>query len=327
MSKRPAVTVIITTYNRAELLQETLRSVAAQSYKDYEVIVVDDGSTDNTAQVISVAGMDVRYIWQSNAGPTIAKNRGMAMAAGEYIAHLDSDDVWMPDHLSECVGALEAHPEVDLVFSDVRRFADDSVWHDSFFARHPRIYALPGLTREGHMGILRDGSWRELLKETYIFMGAVVMKHEIYQKMGGFDERLVHCEDWEYWMRIARTYTLGFVDRPSLLIRDHNGNISGNRGKQISGEIRVLELVRDECQELDEEVLRTIREELRRRNFDAGYQFFDQGDLRNARKRFWASWQMDGASLRTAAYLLASCCPIAAVEMGRKVKQSLRTRR
>src|SRR5262245_48027518 len=119
-TSRPAVTVILPTYNRASFLPGAFESLDSQSFKDWDLIVVDDGSTDNTREIVHAferaGGRAMRYVHQTNRGAYAARNRGLDEATGKYVAFFDSDDVWLPHHLARCVTALEEHPEVDWVF-------------------------------------------------------------------------------------------------------------------------------------------------------------------------------------------------------------------
>src|SRR5262249_12044662 len=127
--RRPLVSIILPTYNRARFLPEALASIKAQRLRDFELIIVDDGSTDNTRHVVHslLAGLpqSARYAYQDNQGAYGARNTGLDLAAGEYLAFYDSDDYWLPHHLEDCVAALETHPEVDWVYGACR--VDDLV--------------------------------------------------------------------------------------------------------------------------------------------------------------------------------------------------------
>ena len=116
----PTVSVIIPTYNRRTYVQEAIDSVLAQTYPDYEIIVIDDGSTDGTDQVLHARyGDRIRYVWQENQGESAARNRGIALARGEYIALLDSDDLWLPDKLAKQIPFLDSHPGAVLALPQV----------------------------------------------------------------------------------------------------------------------------------------------------------------------------------------------------------------
>jgi glycosyltransferase involved in cell wall biosynthesis len=125
----PLVSVIVPTFNRARLIAEALASIEAQTLSDWEVIVIDDGGTDRTDQVVQDwtrrVKQDVTYVRQENQGPGAARNNGLDRARGRYVAFLDSDDLWIPHHLEQCVAALEAHPEIGWVFS-ASRMVDDT---------------------------------------------------------------------------------------------------------------------------------------------------------------------------------------------------------
>ena len=122
----PRVSVIIPTYNRAGYLCESIESVLTQTYTDYEIIVVDDGSTDDTEEVLQlwIADGTIHYVWQENRGESAARNHGIELAIGEYIAFLDSDDLFMPTKLEEQVAYLDNHPEVGMAHSCYSKFGE-----------------------------------------------------------------------------------------------------------------------------------------------------------------------------------------------------------
>ena len=202
---RPAVTVIIPTYNRAGLLPRALGSVLAQTFGDFEVLVVDDGSTDGTADVL--AGYDdvrIRYLRQAqNRGVSAARNRGLREARGELVAFLDSDDVWFPDKLALQVERFGELPEsVGLLYGGVEN--DDG--------RGGRDVRVP--TRRG-------GLYGDLLLTNPIHgTSGVMVRRNVVAAVGFFDEAAPAIEDYDYWLRIARLFEVDFVEEP--LIRYHD---------------------------------------------------------------------------------------------------------
>jgi glycosyltransferase involved in cell wall biosynthesis len=225
--QRVRVSAIILTYNRADLIMEAIESVLAQTYTDYEIIVIDDGSTDNTAQVLQqlIESGKIRYIWQENQGECAARNHGLHQARGEYVAFLDSDDLWLPQKLEAQVACLEAYPEAGLVQSSFLKFDDATgknlgIRDTSWFSG--RIYPQ----------ILMH--WSDLMA-----VDAVLLPLKVLQQVGGFDETLKRGLDLELWWRISRHYP--FIAMPDVLtkVRVHSGSVSGADRATVSGWFRL----------------------------------------------------------------------------------------
>ena len=195
----PLVGVVVPTYNRADVLPRALQSALRQTYEALEVIVVDDGSTDDTEAV--VAALDdprVRYVLQPrNAGVSAARNRGIREARGEFIAFLDSDDEWFPDKIERQVARFrEVNNRVGLLYCGVRSVSDRrGDW--TFRPKH------------------RGDVYEAMLQRNVIHTGSgVVIRREVVDVVGGFDEEIPAIEDYEYWLRIARHFEFDFVEEP-----------------------------------------------------------------------------------------------------------------
>ena len=182
---RPTVSVIIPTYNHARLLEKALASVFAQTFKEYEVIVVNDGSTDDTAQVVAKFGTRVKYIEQANRGVSSARNRGIRESRGRYIAFLDPDDTWFPDKLEKQITLLEARTELGFVYASARAVDEDG----NFLGNKPdRVHS---------------NTLEELLRRNFIPTLTVVVRREFLEGVGYFDEELSGPEDYHLWLRLA----------------------------------------------------------------------------------------------------------------------------
>lgn len=208
------VSVVIPTYNRAAYLKATLESVLAQTYKDIEVIVVDDSSTDETARIVSSFGSKVKYILQDNRERGAARNNGIRNSAGDYIAFLDSDDLWLADHLESCVKTLESSPEIGLSFSG-SYMADEngkviSKMPVRRFGPHPLRQIVSGYSSGGCNA------------------SSCVIRRGIFDRAGFFSEirELSGSEDWEMWARIAGCCRLIFSGVYTVKIRFHPGKSS-----------------------------------------------------------------------------------------------------
>jgi glycosyltransferase involved in cell wall biosynthesis len=210
------VSVIIRTYNRAYIVADAIESALNQTYRDYEVLVVDDGSTDNTPEVVrGFQNPKLRYIrHERNRGVGAACNTGVAQAHGELIAFLDSDDLWKPEKLERQVACMIRHPEVDAVFSDIEVIDDTTT-----------ILSLIALMRSFSKLLAKDRKQPEyvfsarqlylcLLEEVPIKPTVLLVKRAIFKKVGFFDLTALGCEDWEFLLRLAHVACFGYVDAP-----------------------------------------------------------------------------------------------------------------
>ncbi|MCS6924694.1 MAG: glycosyltransferase [Candidatus Binatia bacterium] len=197
----PKVSVIIPTYNRCELLREALASVCAQTYQDFELIVVDDGSHDETAAVVhEFAG--VRYVWQPHRGVSAARNHGVTLSTGEWVAFLDSDDLWQPRKLEKQIAFVTAQPEVQICQTE-------ELW-----LRHG-VRVNPQRKHRKPSGDIFAPS----LARCLVSPSAVMLRRELFEEVGGFDERLPACEDYDLWLRIAARLPVYLIDIPLVIKR------------------------------------------------------------------------------------------------------------
>lgn len=201
----PKVSVIIPTYNCAHYIGNAIESVLRQTFTDYEIIVVDDGSTDNTREVVEkfVAQHPsrVRYLYQPHQERAVARNQGIQAATGEYIAFLDADDEWLPHKLALQVPILDQYPKVGLVHSKV-----------VFMDRDGRKIGSPP-HRETPNGFVL----KELLCGNFIWCLTVLCRRQCFDECGWFDTDTIPAEDWDMWVRIAARYALHYI--PEVLAR------------------------------------------------------------------------------------------------------------
>jgi len=213
--------IIIPTHNGDQYIGQTVDSALAQTYGDVEVIVVDDGSTDDTRQVLAQYGSQICYIHQENRGPAAARNVGFAAAQGEYLLFLDSDDLIPPDKLTRQINFLEAHPNYQIVYSAWQFISSDGA-------------RIIGEVRPGKEGNLL----KDILCRSFVIVspGAVVLRRECLEKGGLFDESLalMGSEDTDLWLRLATAgYTFGYINQPLLQYRVRRGSMSSRITRQI----------------------------------------------------------------------------------------------
>jgi len=200
------VAVIIPAYNAASVLSEAVRSVLSQSRTPAEVIVVDDGSTDGTREVLREYP-NIRYIYQENAGPAAARNRGLAETKAEIIAFLDADDIWDRDKLKISMKPFTGGfsiPEIVVYTNYVVQEVPSGVTHP------PRV---PRLRR------VRPEELLISFNEVALHTSTVVMPRDIIEKVGRFDESLARGEDWDLWIRLSERYPFHYIDLPLTRVR------------------------------------------------------------------------------------------------------------
>lgn len=213
---QPRVSVVIPTYNRSDFLCEAVDSVLAQTFRDFEILIVDDGSTDGTRGVVDEKyGKDsrVHYIYRENSGgPAAPRNTGIAKARGDFIALLDHDDLWLPKKLDFQIQALDEHPEASLCFSDALVRGKDS---ETSYFKMMKFEGPPTLKR--------------MLESDYIPSASAVVKKTCFERLGGFDETIKAADDWDMWIRVLAQYEAVFVDKPLYVHRLHEDQMSHNK--------------------------------------------------------------------------------------------------
>lgn len=235
----PTVSVIIPTYNRATYIREAIDSILVQTYDDYEVIVVDDGSTDGTRVALQpwIDDGTIQYIYQENRGESAARNHGIRLARGKYTAFLDSDDLFLPTKFEKQVAYLDQNPESAFVQSWYAKFDDagNNLGYRDTSKLNGNVYP----------GILLD--WSVLLA-----VPSVVVRTEVLEDVGGFDEAIHWGPDLDLWRRITQKYSIGVVPEVLCKIRVHPGNISGDKVSAAASFAVYLNKAFDDDPSLDE---------------------------------------------------------------------------
>ena len=210
----PLVSVIIPTYNRADLVRQAVASVKAQTFRDFEIVVVDDGGTDGTSEVLS-AEPGLRLLRHPHRqGVAAARNLGVDAARGEWLAFLDSDDLWLPDKLARQISWLENHPEVLICQTD-----------ETWVRRGVRVNK-PAAHRKVAGQIFLPSLGRCMISPS-----AVMLHRRLLEAHGGFDETLPAAEDYDLWLRLTWRYEVGLVDEPLVIKRGgHPDQLSGQWG-------------------------------------------------------------------------------------------------
>ncbi len=206
----PTVSVIIPTYNRAAFVTEAIDSVLAQTFRDVELIVVDDGSTDDTRDRLAAYGERIRLVCEENHGVSHARNVGIRAARGEYIALLDSDDLWLPKKLETQVAVMNAQPDLQLCHTE-------EIW----IRRGVRVNQMK--KHQKHGGYI----FPNCLPFCVISPSSVMIRRALFDDVGYFDESLPACEDYDLWLRITKIYPVYFIETPLIVKRGgHDDQLS-----------------------------------------------------------------------------------------------------
>lgn len=223
----PNVSVIIPTYQRSHLVSQAIESVLAQTYTDYEIIVVNDGSTDNTKEVLAGFGDRITVIHQVNKGLSATRNTAIMAAQGKYIAFLDDDDIWLPDKLEKQIACLELQPNIGLVYSDIFYFNDQGLLPHTYLQRYP---APP----------VQD-NWVLFVRNLIPTPSAVVMRRECFDEVGLFDETLKSCEDYDLWLRLTEKWPIHLLNEPLIRYRRSADSMQKNEERHLVNWLRVKE--------------------------------------------------------------------------------------
>jgi len=224
MKNKSKVSVIIPTYNRANLLHRAIKSVLNQTWQDLEIIVVDDGSTDNTEEDVKRFGdQRIRYIrHKKNKGSAVARNYGIKIARGEYIAFQDSDDEWLPEKIEKQMEIFKTAPsKIGVVYTGLWRIENNK-----------KIY-IPSSEISKKEGDIHNA----LFIKNFVTLPSAVVKKECFKTVGLFDENLPRLQDWDLWIRISKHYQFKFIDEPLV--------ISYYTPDSISADLRALAIAHE----------------------------------------------------------------------------------
>jgi glycosyltransferase involved in cell wall biosynthesis len=300
----PRVSVIIPAFNSGRFIGQTLASVFAQTYSDYEVIVADDGSTDDTHEIVGRYGKRITHVRQANRGPAAARNLAISRAVGEFIAYLDADDVWYSHKLERQVAFLDANKACGIVHSDFTVIDEtDRVIHRRF-NQETRAEIPPP---QGHCEL-------DLLRRCHIQIPTVVERYDCFRKIGGFDERLKGVEDYARWISLAmKGISFGYIEEPLAMYRRTPGSLSSSMRRNLEGFLRIFEiLVREKSlAHRGEEAMDIVRHRTYALRRELAYLNRIEGYPNEARKHLLGLiW---GSPLRTELYmdLLKSAVPAA----------------
>ena len=282
------VSVIIPTYNNAGLLPYTLESVLGQSYSPLEIIVVNDGATDETAQVLErFRSHGSLRIWnQSNQGDIAARNKGIELSKGDYVAFCDSDDLWNKDHVRFLVDKLERHPEVGLAFDNVMYFVDETKHEETVGAVVPEEKWLLVKSSKAKQLAAAPVPVQDIYTENLITTSCFMVPKGVFGRVGMFDKNIYLMNDLHLFYRIAAYYPIYYVDYVGVQKRVHATNLSVvNRHYEYG--VKCLENIRECYPEVYRRIGKgTFDKKLGRKYFRLGLYYEKNGETDKAKEMY-----------------------------------------
>jgi glycosyltransferase involved in cell wall biosynthesis len=300
MEALPLVSVIIPAYNSSAYIADAIRSVLAQDYDNKEIIVIDDGSTDSTPEILKSFGDKTTVLTQANAGPGAARNRGLKHAAGTYIAFLDSDDVWVFRKLRLQIDYLQDNREIGAVYSNWL------LWHADKEGQFVPPF-VASVEKPAKL-VQEDSGWiySRLLFECRLLTSSVVLRRSLLERVGLFDETLRRGQDYDYWLRTSRLSQIHKLDLDLVLYRIHQNNIAVKYPNQnyelmiVKKNVSRWGLTGPDGRSVSQKHLERHLGEL---CFSFGYWHAKRGGFRIARRAFWESLKYQPFNLRGWVYL------------------------
>ena len=307
--KRPIVSVIIPTYNSVQYLGEAIESVFLQTYQNLEVIVVDDGSTDDTASFMNAYRERVKYLRQQNQGPSKARNAGISIAIGPYTAFLDADDVWVPEKLEKQINAIEQDPNIALIYSRCVFFDEQT-----------------GQEQEIHPKEISSGNvFETILDRPLCALSSVVVDSRILKAVNGFDEALNTAEDTHLYLKIARDHKVMGI--PDILVkkRNHRSNLSSRVDVPI-GTLGCLDRIVELFPELDVDKYLPMRKAYLKKGKGMIFDYFASGAYYDCNRTAIKLLGLNFYHPVVLAYFILTLFPAPLIRVMRSIVRSLRRR-
>ncbi|MDL0429704.1 glycosyltransferase [Marinobacter sp. TBZ242] len=224
-NENPLVSIITPTFNRSDYLPEAIDSVLGQTYQNFELVIIDDGSTDGTKALMNAYLEDqrIRYIYQSNQGQSVARNKGIAESNGEFICFLDSDNAWCPNKLDRSIMEFRNFPEADIVYGDIILIDEKSV-------------EIGKSNMKRHSGKITF----HLLKDNFISMNTTMTRKKCFDELGCFNESDRIAEDYELWLRFSTRFEFRYIPEFLGYYRIMEDQISSDKKQRFLGNERLL---------------------------------------------------------------------------------------
>lgn len=300
-SDGPLVSVVIPAYNDEKYIEETIQSVLLQTYKNIEIIVVDDGSSDSTAELVRQLGSNIKLLQVKNGGPAKARNAGIKTSSGEYIAFLDADDVWFPEKIEY---------QLDMFKENTGLVYTGRLWIDSSgnpLKDQPVQNNFPS-------GQIFDA----MLSANYMVTSSVILRRDVIDKIGMFDESdtFLNCQDYQYWLRICSEFEAEGSSKKLIKYRVHDSNRHKNYVRRLKGMIGCL----DTAYRLNPLFDSIIKERKFQLYSSYAITFFSLGEYRHARDSLLAAKKLKTLKLNQIGKLYLTYLPISLLNLIKTVR-------
>lgn len=276
MRKKPKVSVVIPAFNAQETIAETIYSLFWQSFQDFEIIVVDDGSTDKTAKIVkslqTCSPLPLFYFFQKNKGPAAARNRGFSRAKGKYLIWVDADDIWLPQRLENLVSFLDKNSNIDLVTSDAYLWYPPAEIKSTYYSTYP----FP-----------KELSFGNLLQKNFVFT-STLMRRSVWSETGGLNEArsIIGAEDYEFWLRVFKKgFKLAILKEPLMFYRVNPQGLSAKKMKIVYALLEIFALIRQQLKLTPQEERIVAKREFRLKLYLAQF-FVQKGEVQKGLRYF-----------------------------------------
>jgi len=320
------VSVIIPAYNAEAFVANAIDTVLGQTYADIECIVVDDGSTDGTREVVARYGERVRYVHQANAGPSAARNRGIDAARGDLIGFLDADDAFFPEKVARQAAILDQCPDADAAICDCLVTTHEGEPLYRLFQDHPLVYRIRRSPARGGF-LLETSAFEHLLADAFIYTGSLLLRREALERVGEYDTTLGEADiarDVQFHLRVAYHCRLAVVDEPLYEVRVlRPGSVTSHRADLMRATLAMYDSLPSVLPDLSAHLRRRIRERRRLWALNTGIRAcYGRDDPTMAR---WLLGQAARTRMdpQTAYYLALAHVPVKALELARRLKGRL----
>lgn len=295
----PAVSVIVPTYNRRALLPRALDSIVAQTFDNWEIVLVDDGSTDGTEDVAARYQERLKerfiYIPQLHKGSSRARNRGIDACSGRFVAFLDSDDEFLPTKLERQLGLFDLRPDLGLVYSDYAFVDLDGIRHESAFdATHPTARAVPYESVGPCLCICKGNLFDVLIRAYFISTIVGMVRREVLGASVRFPVDQIFGEEWLFYLTVAKSCRAGFVDEPLSVYHYQRGSLSRtDKRRNARCYQNLLRAIHDAFDDLSREQRRAVRRNLGRLGRQLGCSAYRAGRYADALAHFAGSFRYE----------------------------------
>ena len=314
------ISAIIPAYNSQDYILDAIHSIQNQTHPVDEIIVIDDGSTDNTQQTLENQTSGIKYIKQKNQGPSAARNTGIKAAQGDWIAFLDADDQWTPNKIEKQLIALKHSPELHLIAGDMQEIdINNELITQSVLAKHKQLKQF-----QSNQSLPIRNALAELVNKNFIPTGTVLAKRSTLIEAGLFNAAIHFGEDLELWAKIASKHAITCLPEILMLRRLHGQNATTSTMPMLRDLVKVMQSIRQYSNDIL--VTQNINADKLVANAWAnlGYGYFMNEDYQQAKSAFRNSLK-EKLNKRALTYFIACFLPQKTIKIMRKIKQSLTT--